>query len=186
MDVIAGMSTVEFSALGLQAAPGDRTGLGILLTSSSKMNEYASTQGNTFRVVILETPSLGTSVFYYLKNTDPTRSLILDMVRAVCPAATAVERIVVRLGDTGAPAGGVAIPLTNVNTGSTNAALATSQGAAAITGLVAGSAVDRIYLSSGTPVTASEPLVLAPGGVLTLSTVTGGTALEVILEAFYR
>lgn len=120
----------------------------------------------------------------YWKNTDTDRDLIIDVIRVGAVNAALWKAWFV----TGTAAGGSATEPTNLNSNSGNAANATTQVDASITGLTAGSQIASIRSIAGASadIPFGATLIVSQGDAIAVEYDTGTTGVaETLVRGYY-
>ena len=167
---------------GIKARVGCAYTLGRLDTSSRsapRMFYSNRSDGQSYVAYSDVTPTAAADVFFYLKNTSKTRLLYLDWYRLWCGEN---EGFNIMLGQTGTPGGSpTAITPINMNLTVSHSADVTCYEDPDITGLDAGTQLDRVRILANVDSYAQVygSLILGENDIVTLQAVTGGNPVEV-------
>lgn len=140
--------------------------------------------GESYSLVISQTPTGAGDCFCYIKNNDD-KDMVISSIKLYAATSEIFE---IKLGDTGTPAGGATATPVNRKAGCGNVAEVTAEDGNDITGLSGGDVVEAIAVKGGETAMRYEwlsGLIVPKNHTLTLYAVTGAIAVRVTLSMHF-
>ena len=145
---------------------------------SQSVEHYANlSNGKAWHAPLEQTATGGNDNIFYFKNTGQKNYVIEGFTYRTASA----ESILIYLNNTVTTlSGGTTVTPANCNTGSASQPTATIEAGNNITGVTAGTLIDRIYMTSTETkgYNFEQDIVIAPGGDFMIQAVTGGVAVS--------
>lgn len=153
--------------------------------SESIDSHINQTEGQSYSVIVAQTPTGAGDCFCYIKNLSTNLKIFITSVKLYTAAD---ETIQVKLKDTGATAGGTPYIPVNRNSGSTNLADVTVEVGNDITGLSGGLVVDQFFVKGSTSsvqIDWDSGLLLGINQSISFYAVTGGIAVKMTVSMYF-
>lgn len=165
------------SGLGYRAKVTPERAINAVATVFDFTHHSNHTHQESYSVVLDQTPSSASSVFYYLQNLSDTDLNVVSLTLYT----TTEEGVIVTLNKSGTPSGGSGYQPANRYAGAPNVADCLSQIGNNITGLSGGDVVDVVFFNGTAPMLKhrwQSSLILKKNTTLTLSAVNGSVRIR--------
>ena len=142
-------------------------------------------EGRAYHLLFDVTPTAAGDCFLYFKNTSDDEIVVEGLYLRTASA----EQINIKLGVTGTPSGGSTVTPANCNAGSSNTAEGTFQTGNDITGLSAGTTVEKFWLTTTESkyFNFEQDIIIPKNGVMSICAVTGGINISgTVIFNYYR
>lgn len=142
-------------------------------------------EGQSYSVVVSQTPAGANNCFCYIKNLSTSAKIFITSVKLYTATD---ETIQVKLKDSGTTAGGTIYVPVNRNSGSTNSANALVEVGNNITGLAGGLVVDQFFIEGATTTNKFDwdsGLVVDTNQIISFYAVTGSIAVKMSVGIYF-